>query len=337
MTVVGGTLAAVLPEYSFVVPVFNERETLDELYRRLVPVLDALDGPAEAVLVDDGSTDGSYELMLSLHERDERFKLVRLSRNFGHQIALTAGLDHARGNAVVMMDADLQDPPEVALELAKRWREGYAVVYAVRERRERETRTKLMTAKLYYRLLGRLTEIDIPRDTGDFRLVDRRALRAMTSMREHNRYLRGMSAWVGFDQTGVQYVRDGRYAGRSKFSLRRMLRFALDGLVSFSTAPLRLTLNLGFLVSVVAFLVGFAAILVKVFDVYAVPGWASLVVVVALLGGVQLTVLGVMGEYVAQIHEEVKRRPLYLVRDRVGLEDVDDPLPDPALGTGRPW
>jgi dolichol-phosphate mannosyltransferase len=322
------------PEYSFVVPVCNERETLDELYRRLVPVLDGLDGPAEVVLVDDGSTDGSYELMLSLHERDERFKLVRLSRNFGHQIALTAGLDHARGNAVVMMDADLQDPPEVALELAKRWREGYAVVYAVRERRVQETRTKLVTAKLFYRLLGRLTDIDIPGDAGDFRLVDRRALRAMTSMREHNRYLRGMSAWVGFDQTGVQYVRDGRYAGRSKFSLRRMVRFALDGLVSFSTAPLRLTLNLGFLVSVLAFLLGFAAVLVKVFGVYAVPGWASIIVAIALLGGVQLTVLGVMGEYVAQIHQEVKRRPLYLVRDRVGMEDVDDPLPDPALGAG---
>ena len=156
----------------------------------------------------------------------------------------------------------------------------------------------------------------------------------MTSMREHNRYLRGMSAWVGFDQTGVQYVRDGRYAGRSKYSLRKMVRFALDGLVSFSTAPLRLTLNLGFLVSVLAFLVGFSAILVKVFDVYAVPGWASIVVVIALLGGVQLTVLGVMGEYVAQIHEEVKRRPLYLVRDRVGMEELHDPLPDPALGAG---
>jgi dolichol-phosphate mannosyltransferase len=205
----------------------------------------------------------------------------------------------------------------------------------VRERREQETRTKLLTAKLYYRLLGRLTDIEIPGDAGDFRLVDRRALQAMTSMREHNRYLRGMSAWVGFDQTGVQYVRDGRYAGRSKYSLRKMVRFALDGLVSFSTAPLRLTLNIGFVVSVLAFLLGFAAILVKVFGVYAVPGWASIVVAIALLGGVQLTVLGVMGEYVAQIHQEVKRRPLYLVRDRVGLEDVDDPLPDPALGVGR--
>ena len=323
------------PEYSFVIPVCNERETLEELYRRLVSVLELLDGPSEVVLVDDGSTDGSYELMLSLHERDGRFKLVRLSRNFGHQIALTAGLDHARGNAVVMLDADLQDPPEVALELAKRWREGYAVVYAVRERREDETRTKLVTAKLYYELLGRLTDIEIPGDAGDFRLVDRRALHAMRSMREHNRYLRGMSAWVGFDQTGVGYVRDGRYAGRSKFSMRKMLRFALDGIVSFSTAPLRLTLNLGFFVSALAFLVGLAAVLVKVLGVYAVPGWASIVVVVALLGGVQLTVLGVMGEYVAQIHEEVKRRPLYLVRDRVGLDEVDDPLPDPALGTGR--
>jgi polyisoprenyl-phosphate glycosyltransferase len=323
------------PEYSFVVPVCNERETLEELFRRLVPVMDSLDGAAEVVLVDDGSTDGSFELMLSLHERDQRFKVVRLSRNFGHQIALTAGLDHALGNAVVMMDADLQDPPEVALELAKRWREGYAVVYAVRERRVQETRMKLVTAKVFYRLLGRLTDFDIPGDAGDFRLVDRRALRAMTSMREHNRYLRGMSAWVGFDQTGVQYVRDGRYAGRSKYSLRKMVRFALDGLVSFSTAPLRLTLNLGFLVSVLAFLTGFAAIVVKLAGVYAVPGWASIIVVLALLGGVQLTVLGVMGEYVAQIHEEVKRRPLYLVRDRVGMEDVDDPLPDPAFRAGR--
>ena len=314
--------ASVPPEYSFVIPVFNERETLEELYHRLVPVLDALDGPAEVVLVDDGSTDGSYEVMEALHERDERVKLVRLSRNFGHQIALTAGLDHASGSATIAMDADLQDPPEVALELAKRWREGYAVVYAVRERRIGETRTKLVTAKLFYRLLGRLTDVEIPGDAGDFRLLDRRALDAMSSMREHNRYLRGMSAWVGFDQTGVTYVRDARHAGQTKYSLRKMIGFGLDGIVSFSTAPLRLTLNLGFLVSALAFVLGLAAIVVKLAGVYAVPGWASIVVVIAFLGGVQLTVLGVMGEYVAQIHQEVKRRPLYLVRDVVGLDDA---------------
>jgi polyisoprenyl-phosphate glycosyltransferase len=312
---------SVPPEYSFVIPVCNERESLDELHRRLSAVLDQLDRPAEVILVDDGSTDGSFEAMLAFHERDERFKAIRLSRNFGHQIALTAGLDHAVGRAVVVMDADLQDPPEVALELAKRWREGYAVVYAVRAQRLGETRTKLWTAKLFYRLIRRLTDVDMPGDAGDFRLIDRRVVDAMSSMREHNRYLRGMSAWVGFDQTGVTYVRDERYAGATKYSLRRMMRFALDGIVSFSTAPLRLTLNVGFVVSVLAFLVGIGAIVAKLAGVFTVPGWASIVVVLAFLGGVQLTVLGVMGEYVAQIHQEVKRRPLYLVRDLVGVEE----------------
>jgi glycosyltransferase involved in cell wall biosynthesis len=318
----------VAPEYSFVIPVCNERETLEELHSRLVPVLEQLDGPAEVLLVDDGSTDGSFEVMLALHERDERVKAIRLSRNFGHQIALTAGLDHALGRAVIVMDADLQDPPEVALELARRWREGYAVVYAVRDKRLGETRSKLLTAKLFYRLLGRLTEVDMPGDAGDFRLIDQRVVQAMSSMREHNRYLRGMSAWVGFDQTGVSYVRDSRYAGSTKYSLRKMIRFGLDGIVSFSTVPLRLTLNLGFAVSVLAFLVGIGAIVVKVVDIYAVPGWASIVVVLAFLGGVQLTVLGVMGEYVAQIHQEVKRRPLYLVRDLVGMDEEEVPAAD---------
>jgi dolichol-phosphate mannosyltransferase len=196
-----------------------------------------------------------------------------------------------------------------------------------------ETRTKLVTAKLFYRLLRRLTDIDMPDDAGDFRLIDRRALHVMRSMREHNRYLRGMSAWVGFDQTGVHYVRDARYAGKTKYSFRKMLRFATDGIVSFSTAPLRLTLNLGFLVSMLAFLVGIAAIVCKLAGVYAVPGWASIVVVVALLGGAQLMVLGVMGEYVAHIHEEVKQRPLYLIWDAVGLEPVDATLPPPRDST----
>ena len=327
----GGTLEAVVPVYSFVIPVYNERETLEALYERLAPVLDALDGPAEVLLVDDGSTDGSFEKILALHERDDRVKAIRLSRNFGHQVALTAGLDHAVGRATIVMDADLQDPPEVALELAKRWRAGYAVVYAVRDKRLGETRFKLFTAKLFYRLLGRLTEVDIPGDAGDFRLLDRSALDAMRSMREHNRYLRGMSAWVGFDQTGVRYVRESRHAGRTKYSFRKMLRFATDGIVSFSTVPLRLTLNLGFLVSSFAFVIGITAIVVKLAGVFAVPGWASIVVVIAFLGGVQLTVLGVMGEYVAQIHQEVKRRPLYLVRDLVGLDDATGDVTAPRV------
>ena len=318
--------AIAVPEYSFVIPVMNERESLDELYQRLSSVLDRLDAPGEAILVDDGSTDGSFEALRAMHDRDPRFKSIRLSRNFGHQLALTAGLDRARGNAVIAMDADLQDPPEVALELAKRWREGYSVVYAVREQRLGETRMKLWTAKLFYRLLRRLSYVEIPSDAGDFRLVDRRVLGAMGSMREHNRYLRGMSAWVGFDQTGVNYARDPRRAGETKYSFSKMIRFGLTGIVSFSTAPLRLALNLGFVVSLLAFLIGLAAIGVKIFGIFAVPGWASIVVVIAFLGGAQLTILGVMGEYVAQIHEEVKQRPLYLIRDVVGLEDTG-PLP----------
>jgi polyisoprenyl-phosphate glycosyltransferase len=318
----------VAPAYSFVIPVFNERETLEELQRRLLPVLDQLDDSAEVLLIDDGSTDGSSEILLSLHERDARFKLIRLSRNFGHQVAITTGLDYARGAAVIIMDADLQDPPEVALELAARWREGYQVVYAVRREREGERRRKTVSARWYYRLLGKLTEVEMPPDAGDFRLVDRRALQAMNSMREHHRYLRGMFAWVGFDQTAVHYVRAERYAGNTKYPLGKMIRFALDGIVSFSTTPLRLTLNLGFAVSVLAFLVGFATIVLKLAGVDAVPGWASIVVVLAFIGGVQLTVLGVIGQYIAQIHEEVKNRPLYLVRDAVGLELERPPTPE---------
>jgi polyisoprenyl-phosphate glycosyltransferase len=329
-----GTLKPVTPEYSFVIPVYNERETLGELYRRLGEVMERLDGSAEIVLVDDRSTDGSYEIMADLSASDPRVKVVRLSRNFGHQIAITAGLDHASGQAAIIMDGDLQDPPEVALDLAKRWREGFDVVYAVRDERPGETRVKRLTASWFYRLLGRLTEFDIPPEVGDFRLVDRRALDALGPMREHHRYLRGMFAWVGFDQTGVHYVRDKRHAGTTKFPLSKMVRFALDGIVSFSTVPLRLTLNLGFMVSVLSFLAGFGAICLKIAGVFAVPGWASIVVVLAFLGGMQLTVLGVIGEYMAHIHEEVKRRPLYLVSDALGMDTPPTSWPPTTRAAG---
>ena len=313
-----------IPEYSFVIPVLNERETLPELYRRLEAVMAQLDGPAEIVIVDDGSTDGSFALLQELHARDARVKAVRLSRNFGHQIALTAGLDHALGNAVIIMDGDLQDPPEVALELARRWREGFDVVYAIREGRDGESRLKLATAKWFYRLMGRMSEVPIPVDAGDFRLVDRRAVDAVASMREHSRYLRGMFAWVGYDQSGVRYSRAARHAGRTKFPLRKMLSFALDGIVSFSAAPLRLALGLGFLVSALSMLAGVLAVGFRITGAYEVPGWASIVVGMSFLGGVQLTVLGVMAAYIARIHEEVKHRPLYLVRDRVGGDGAQE-------------
>lgn len=311
------------PDYSFVVPVLNERETLEELYHRLRPVMEALDGPSEVVLVDDGSVDDSFELMCKLQERDPRVKVVRLSRNFGHQIALTAGLDHAAGKAVIIMDSDLQDPPEVALELAARWREGYDVVYAVRDSRAGESPIKRASANWFYRLMSRIGEVDFPTDTGDFRLVDRRVVDAVTGMREHRRYLRGMFAWVGYDQTGVHYVRAARHHGTTKFPLRKMLSFARDGIVSFSTAPLRLALNFGFVVSVLSFLLGIVAVVVKLTGLYEVPGLASIAVGIAFLGGVQLTVLGVIGEYIAGIHDEVKQRPLYLVREERGFDRLD--------------
>ena len=300
------------------VPILDERETLPELHHRLCRVMEQLDGSAEVVLVDDGSTDGSFDVMRKLHEADDRVRVLRLSRNFGHQVAITAGLDHARGNAVVIMDGDLQDPPEVVPALAEKWREGFDVVYAVRNEREGESRVKLATANWFYRLLGRMSEVEMPRDAGDFRLIDRRVVDALRAMPEHHRYLRGMFAWVGYDQVGVRYTREARHAGRTKYPMRKMVAFATDGIVSFSTVPLRVTLMLGFLMSVVAFVLAVFAVLAKVTGAYTVPGWASTTVGVALLGGVQLTVLGVIGEYIARIHDEVKRRPLYLLRDQLG-------------------
>ncbi len=314
-----------LPEYSLVVPIYNEAETIPELVRRLTDLVGKLDGAAEMILVDDGSSDGSYELMSLAREADPRFKLLRLSRNFGHQIAVTAGLDVAAGNAVIVMDADLQDPPEVALELAARWREGYEVVYAVRERREGETPFKRATASLFYRLFRRMSDVDVPLDVGDFRLVDRRALDAFLSMRESNRYVRGMFSWIGYRQVGVPFRRDERYAGETKYPLRKMLRFATDGIVSFSAYPLRLALNLGFIVSALSFLLGIVFLVSKLAGFYSVPGLASVAVFVAFLGGIQLLLIGIMGEYVARIHDEVKGRPLYLVSDTQGLEPPGAP------------
>jgi len=307
------------PDYSIVVPVFNEEETLPELLRRLSALLDRLDGPAEVILVDDGSTDASYEGMVAARECDARFKVLRLSRNFGHQIAVTAGLDVAVGNAAIVMDADLQDPPEVALEMAARWREGYDIVYAVREARSGETRFKRATAAAFYRLFSRLSDVKMPIDVGDFRLVDRRALDAFKAMPETNRYVRGMFSWIGFNQVGVRFERAERFAGETKYPLRKMLKFAADGMVSFSSAPLRFALKLGFLVSGLSFLVGIVFLVSKLAGLYEIPGLASIAVFVSFLGGLQLLVLGLIGEYIARIHDEVKRRPLYLVSEAHGL------------------
>jgi glycosyltransferase involved in cell wall biosynthesis len=310
--------------YSVVIPVYDEEKSLPELVRRLTPVLDRLDGPAEVILVDDGSRDRSAVLMEGFSRADPRFKVLRLSRNFGHQAATSAGLDFASGEAVVVMDADLQDPPEVVLDLVKRWREGYDVVYATREERQDETWLKRVTADLFYRLLRRLADIDIPPNAGDFRLVDRRALEAFRALPETQRFVRGMFAWVGFDQVSVSYVRAGRFAGTTKYRLRKMLRLAKEAIVGFSEVPLRLALQLGFIVSAASFGVGVFAIVAKLSGLYTVSGWTSMTVVVSFVGGIQLMMLGVIGEYIARINYEVKRRPLYLLRSARGFGAARD-------------
>ena len=307
------------PTYSIVVPVHNEQDSLRELHRRLADALAQLDGDAEAILVDDGSTDLSYPLMLELHNRDPRFKIVQLSRNFGHQLAITAGIDLARGEAVVVMDADLQHPPELLPELAAGWREGYDVVYGVMTARP-EGWLKRATARAYYRLLRRLASVEIPAAAGDFRLADRRVIEAFRAMPERNRFVRGMFAWLGFRQLAVPYVVPPRFAGRSKYTLRKMIRLATDGLTGFSTAPLRLVLDLGFVASVLSFLFGLATLISKFAGVFLVPGWLTIVLVTSFIGGIQLIVIGVVGEYVARIYDEVKARPLYLVRELHGFE-----------------
>ena len=308
------------PVYSLVLPVYNEEETLPELLRRLASLLDRMDGPCEVILVDDGSSDDGYELMVAACDTDARFKLLRLSRNFGHQIAVTAGLDAASGDAVIVMDSDLQDPPEVALDLAARWREGFDVVYAVREERRGDSPFKRATAKAFYRVFRRMTDVDVPIDVGDFRLVDRRALDAFRSMRETNRYVRGMFSWIGFRQAGVPFRREERFAGQTKYPLAKMVKFATDGIVSFSAAPLRFALKIGFAVAGLSFVMGVVFLVSKILGLYSVPGLASIAVFVAFLGGIQLFLIGILGEYIARIHDEVKRRPLYLVRDAKGLE-----------------
>jgi dolichol-phosphate mannosyltransferase len=301
---------------SVVVPLFNEAQTLRELHRRLNDAL-AVVGDHEIVLIDDGSTDGTWHIALDLAASDPPIRLVRLSRNFGHQAALSAGMDAARGDAVITIDADLQDPPELIPELVERWREGYDVVYGVRSSRAGEAHLRLAAISLFYRLIGAITATEVPRDVGDYRLLSRRAADAIRTMPERARFLRGMTGWIGFKQIGVEYARDPRYAGESKYPFKSLLRLALDGIISFSVAPIRLVTALGF--ALVVFCVGvFAWVLYVRFGTAHHPsGWTSVIAVVLLLGGVQLVSIGVIGQYIARIFEEAKQRPLYLVDEVV--------------------
>lgn len=313
-----------------VAPIYNERETVEELVGRLTAALTPL-GPYEVVLVDDGSTDGSWEVMRGLAATDMRLRLLRLSRNFGHQIALTAGLDAARGDAVVLIDGDLQDPPEVIPKLVAQWEEGYDVVYAVREHREGESRLRLWVISAYYMLFRRMAATDIPANTGDFRLLSRRAADALARMPERARYLRGMTSWIGFRQTGVPYRRDARHAGTSKYPFGKLWRLASDGITSFSVAPIRLVTRVGYVMLV--FCAGVLAwtLYTRFFTDNAPQGWTSLLAVVLLLGGMQMLGIGIVGQYIARIFEETKQRPLYFVAETVerGETIVAEP-PTPA-------
>lgn len=303
------------PRLSLVIPVFNEEATIPELARRLSVFLQNLPGVGaewEVVFVDDGSSDRSRELLTVLTEQEFRYKLVAFSRNFGHQIAITAGLDHATGDAVVVMDADLQDPPEVVGEMLERFRAGYDVVYGVRKKRHGDTLFKRLTAAAFYRFLRVMTGVDIPVDSGDFRLMSRAVVVALGALRENHRFVRGMVAWVGFRQTAVYYDREARFAGETKYPLRKMIRFALDAITSFSVVPLRIATWLGAAAGFIALALGVWAVAVKVWG-GTVPGWTTIMIAVAFGSSAQLLMTGILGEYIGRIYEEIKRRPLYIV------------------------
>lgn len=308
------------PKYSIVAPVFNEAESLREFYRRMRSVMDMLDGTVELLLVDDGSSDSSLQIMRQIQANDESVRVLSFSRNFGHQVAITAGMDHVHGAAVVVIDTDLQDPPEVIPNLVEEWKRGAELVLAVRASRRGETWFKRITASVFYRLINRLTDLHIPKDSGDFRLMDRKVVEAIRQVREHHRFMRGLSVWVGFRRAEVEYVREERFAGHSKYPLRSMLRFATDGITSFSHVPLQLAMTLGFVFAGVALLGIPAIVALRVSGSREFSGQATTLVSVLLLGGIQLICLGIVGEYLGRIYNEVKRRPLYLISGKWGFE-----------------
>jgi dolichol-phosphate mannosyltransferase len=308
------------PTYTIIAPIYNEVENIPLLYSRVSEVMEKTGEPWEFVMVDDGSSDGSTEKILKLQSKDEKVRAVIFARNFGHQIAVTAGLDTSKGEAVIIIDADLQDPPEVILDLIQKWNEGYEVVYAVRSKREGESWFKLFTASAFYRVIQRITDVNIPTDTGDFRLLDRKVVQVMNGMREKHRFLRGMSVWVGFRQTGVEYEREERFAGETKYPLKKMIRFASDAITGFSYFPLQLAMYLGFIAAGISIVSIPLVIVLRITGSQAFFGQATTLIAVLFLGGVQLISLGLLGEYVGRLYDEAKDRPLYIVRENLEVE-----------------
>ncbi|MDO9085444.1 MAG: glycosyltransferase family 2 protein [Anaerolineaceae bacterium] len=303
------------PVFTTIAPIFNELKNLPILYERISEVMNKTDSSWELILVDDGSTDGSTDIIRDLASKDDRIRPVIFARNFGHQIAVTAGLDYSCGDAVIIIDSDLQDPPEVILDLIQKWREGYEVVYAVRAEREGETFFKKITASVFYRLIFRITDVKIPLDTGDFRLMDRKVVDVMNAMREHHRFLRGMSAWVGFKQIGVSYNRAARLSGETKYPFKKMLKLALTAITGFSYVPLQIATYMGFISAGISLIAIPVVILMRILGSQQFTGQATTLIAVLFLGGVQLISLGILGEYIGRIYDEVKGRPLYIVSE----------------------
>ena len=313
------------PTYSLIVPLFNEQETLPELVRRLTDVMNTLDEPTELVLINDGSKDQSLMLLRSFHQQDNRICYINLARNFGHQIAVTAGLNFVRGDMAIILDADLQDPPELIPELIKQWRSGFQVVYAQRTKRIEESWGKRFLAYWFYRILRKLADVDIPTDTGDFCLIDRSVIDILNSMPERTRYLRGLRSWVGFNQTAVPFSRDARFAGEVKYTFRKSFKLAMNGIVSFSQVPLRLSTYVGLFAAIVSL---FMALLILYWRIFVpnspLTGFTMILVAVFFLGAVQLVCIGILGEYIGRIYEEVKGRPLYTISEIVGFNNSPD-------------
>ncbi len=310
------------PKYSLIIPVYNEEETLPEMYLRVRAVMDQLDGDVELILVNDGSRDRSLAFLRDLHEKDPRVCYLSFARNFGHQIAVTAGLNFVRGDAIIILDADLQDPPELIPALVEQWKQGYQVVYAQRTQRHKESWIKRLPAYIFYRLMRRLADVDIPLDTGDFCLMDRRVVDVLNSMPERNRYIRGLRSWVGLQQTSIHFERDPRFAGEVKYTFRKSLSLAANGLVTFSRVPLRLSTYVGLLAAVVAVVMAILVLYWRLFVPNSpLTGFATIMIAVFFLGAVQLVSIGILGEYVGRIYEEVKGRPLYVLSEVAGFAE----------------
>lgn len=307
-------------KYSIIVPMYNEQEVIAHTYAKLKSVMDGYGEPYELIFVNDGSKDRTVEIVDAICKDDSHVRLINFSRNFGHQIAITAGMDYAQGEAVIIIDADLQDPPEVMLLMIAKWKEGYEVVYGKRLKRKGESMFKKVTAKLFYRTMRSLTNFDIPMDTGDFRLIDRKVCDVLRGLKEKNRFVRGLVSWVGFRQTMVEYVREERFAGETKYPLKKMISFAVDGITSFSYKPLKIATYFGFILSLSSFLYLLVVLFQKLFTSANMQGWTSIVAINLLFNGIILMLLGVIGEYIGRIYDESKNRPLYIVRETQGFK-----------------